>query len=176
MPPTGATEALNELGQGSNGVIIFHSLSKRSSAAGLRAGFIAGDKVVIEKYRQLVANGGVSISEPQLRVAEALYKDEKHVVKNRQFYDKNFQLSEQILKSTKPQGGFFNFIPVENDLLATKHLWKNHGVKVMPGSFMAFENNNDNPGKNYLRIALVNDADTTKKGLDRVSNGLKELV
>ena len=108
----GLTEALNELGQGSNGVIIFHSLSKRSSAAGLRAGFIAGDKVVIEKYRQLVANGGVSISEPQLRVAEALYKDEKHVVKNRQFYDKNFQLSEQILKSTKPQGGFFNFIPV----------------------------------------------------------------
>ena len=176
MPPTGATEALNELGQGSNGVIIFHSLSKRSSAAGLRAGFIAGDKVVIEKYRQLVANGGVSISEPQLRVAEALYKDEKHVVKNRQFYDKNFQLSEQILKSTKPQGGFFNFIPVENDLHATKHLWENHGVKVMPGSFMAFENNNDNPGKNYLRIALVNDADTTKKGLDRVSNGLKELV
>ena len=46
----------------------------------------------------------------------------------------------------------------------------------MPGSFMAFENNNDNPGKNHLRIALVNDADTTKKGLDRVSNGLKELV
>ena len=124
----------------------------------------------------MVANGGVSISEPQLRVAEALYKDEKHVVKNRQFYDKNFQLSEQILNSTKPQGGFFNFIPVENDLHATKHLWENHGVKVMPGSFMAFENNNDNPGKNYLRIALVNDADTTKKGLDRVSNGLKELV
>ena len=64
----------------------------------------------------------------------------------------------------------------ENDIYATKHLWENHGVKVMPGSFMAFENNNDNPGKNYLRIALVNDADTTKKGLDRVSNGLKELV
>ena len=70
-------------------------------------------------------------------------------------YDKNFQLSEKILKSTKPQGGFFNFIPVKNDLLATKHLWENHGVKVMPGSFMAFENNNDNPGKNYLRIALL---------------------
>ena len=48
-------------------------------------------------------------------------------------------------------------------------------VKVMPGSFMAFENNNDNPGKNYLRIALVNDAQHNQKGLDRVSNGLKGL-
>ena len=91
------------------GVIIFHSLSKRSSAAGLRAGFIAGDKVVIEKYRQLVANGGVSISEPQLRVAEALYKDEKHVVKNRQFYDKKFSTFRADLEIYQASRWLFQF-------------------------------------------------------------------
>ena len=73
MPPSGTVEALDKIGEGSKGVIIFHSLSKRSSAAGLRAGFIAGDKAVISKYRQLTSNGGVAISEPQLRVAQALY-------------------------------------------------------------------------------------------------------
>ena len=175
MPPSGTVEALDKIGKGSKGVIIFHSLSKRSSAAGLRAGFIAGDKEVISKYRQLTSNGGVAISEPQLRAAQALYKDDKHVEKNRGFYDVNFQLSEKILNSKIPQGGFFNFIPVNDDLIATKHLWENHGVKVMPGRFMAHTDNGINPGRNYLRIALVNDETITKKGLQKISKGLQEL-
>ena len=174
-PPIGTVEALEKIGEGSKGVIIFNSLSKRSSAAGLRAGFIAGDKEVISKYRQLTANGGVSISEPQLRVAAALYKDDEHVEKNRLFYDKNFLLSEKILGFNKPQGGFFNFIPVDDDLIATKHLWENHGVKVMPGRFMANTYDSYNPGKNYLRIALVNNANITEIGLHKISKGLQEL-
>ena len=95
--------------------------------------------------------------------------------KNRQFYDKNFLLSEKILGFKKPQGGFFNFIPVNDDLIATKHLWENHGVKVMPGRFMANSNNNYNPGENYLRIALVNDENITENGLNKISKGLQEL-
>ena len=87
----------------------------------------------------------------------------------------NFQLSEKILNSKKPQGGFFNFIPVNDDLIATKHLWENHGVKVMPGRFMAHTDNGINPGRNYLRIALVNDETITKKGLQKISKGLQEL-
>ena len=174
-PPIGTVEALEKIGEGSKGVIIFNSLSTRSSAAGLRAGFIAGDKEVISKYRQLTANGGVSISEPQLRVAAALYKDDEHVEKNRLFYDKNFLLSEKILGFNKPQGGFFNFIPVDDDLIATKHLWENHGVKVMPGRFMANTYDSYNPGKNYLRIALVNNANITEIGLHKISKGLQEL-
>ena len=174
-PPIGTVEALEKIGEGSKGVIIFNSLSKRSSAAGLRAGFIAGDKEVISKYRQLTANGGVSISEPQLRVAAALYKDDEHVEKNRLFYDKNFLLSEKILGFNKPQGGFFNFIPVDDDLIATKHLWENHGVKVMPGRFMANTYDSYNPGKNYLRIALVNNTKITEIGLHKISKGLQEL-
>ena len=175
MPPPGTVEALDKIGEGSKGVIIFHSLSKRSSAAGLRAGFIAGDKELISRYRQLTSNGGVAISEPQLRAAQALYKDDKHVEKNRGFYDVNFQLSEKILNFKKPQGGFFNFIPVNDDLIATKHLWENHGVKVMPGRYMAHTDNGINPGRNYLRIALVNDETITKKGLQKISKGLQEL-
>ena len=91
------------------------------------------------------------------------------------FYDVNFQLSEKILNFKKPQGGFFNFIPVNDDLIATKHLWENHGVKVMPGRYMAHTDNGINPGRNYLRIALVNDETITKKGLQKISKGLQEL-
>ena len=126
-------------------------------------------------YRKLTANGGVVISEPQLRVAQALYKDEEHVKKNRLYYDKNFEISEKILNIKKPQGGFFNFIPVDDDLVATKHLWTNHGIKVMPGRYMAYSNGDDNPGKNFLRIALVNNAETTDLALKKISKGLLEI-
>ena len=81
----------------------------------------------------------------------------------------------KILGFKKPQGGFFNFIPVSDDLIATRHLWENHGVKVMPGRFMANSNNNYNPGENYLRIALVNDENITENGLNKISKGLQEL-
>ena len=175
MPPIGTIEALEKIGEGSKGVIIFHSLSKRSSAAGLRAGFIAGDSNIISMYRKLVANGGVVISEPQLRVAQALYKDEEHVKNNRLYYDRNFEISEKILNIKKPQGGFFNFIPVDNDLAATKYLWENYGIKVMPGRYMAFSNRGNNPGKNYIRIALVNNAEITNLALTKISKGLLEI-
>ena len=38
--------------------MLLNSLSKRSGAAGLRAGFLVGDKQVINQYLKLVSNGG----------------------------------------------------------------------------------------------------------------------
>ena len=45
----------------------------------------------------------------------------------------------------------------------------------MPGRYMAHTDNGINPGRNYLRIALVNDETITKKGLQKISKGLQEL-
>ena len=45
-PPPGALEVCAAMGGGFDGVVVFHSLSKRSSAAGLRSGFVAGDEAV----------------------------------------------------------------------------------------------------------------------------------
>jgi len=174
-PPVGTLEAINEIGNGFNNVIIFHSLSKRSSAAGLRAGFILGDQKIIEIYRKLIANGGVTVSLPQLKAAEALYNDDHHVIKTRDYYDKNFEISKTILNTTIPDGGFFHFIKVNDDLNNAKQLWQNFGIKTMPGSFMAQETKSGNPGKGYLRLALVHNAVTTNKALSSIYSGLKEV-
>ena len=40
---------------------------------------------------------------------------------------------------------------------------------------MAYSNGDDNPGKNYLRIALVNNAETTDLALKKISKGLLEI-
>ena len=174
-PPAGTLEALEKIGEGCNGVVVFHSLSKRSSVPGLRCGFMAGDHRIIGAYNLLTSNGGVCLSFPQLKAGEALYMDDKHVQINRSYYDKNFLISKNILNHKTPSGGFFVFKRVKDDLIATKHLWKNFGVKVMPGSFMAANSINNNPGSGFLRIALVHDDSTTKKALNLVSKGLEEL-
>ncbi len=174
-PPVGSLEAINEIDDGFSNVLIFHSLSKRSSAAGLRAGFILGDENIIRMYRKLIANGGVTVSLPQLKAAEALYNDDQHVIKTRDYYDRNFEISKNFLNAPIPNGGFFHFIEVNDDINAAKHLWKNYGIKTMPGSFMAQETKEGNPGRGYLRLALVHNAEVTQKALSRVSSGLEEI-
>ncbi len=47
-------------------LIVLNSLSKRSSAAGLRAGFLCGDRRAIAAYKQIVANGGALVPTPLL--------------------------------------------------------------------------------------------------------------
>ena len=136
---------------------------------------MAGDKKIINAYNLLTANGGVCLSVPQLKTAEALYMDDRHVYLNRVFYDNNFLLSEKILEHGSPHGGFFIFKQVKDDLLAARHLWKNYGVKVMPGSFMAENSDGVNPGYGFIRIALVHKSEHTKTALRLVSKGLKEL-
>ena len=173
-PPAGTLEALEKIGEGCNGVVVFHSLSKRSSVPGLRCGFMAGDQKIIGAYNLLTSNGGVCLSIPQLKAGEALYMDDKHVQSNRNHYDKNFLISKNLLNHEIPNGGFFIFKRVKDDLKAARHLWKKFGVKVMPGSFMA-SNTDNKPGSGFLRIALVHDEFTTKKALTLVSKGLEEL-
>ena len=65
------TESLDLL----SNLVVLNSLSKRSGAAGLRAGFMVGDKTVIKQYSKLVANGGSLVPTPLLEVAADLYSD-----------------------------------------------------------------------------------------------------
>ena len=74
-PPAGALEAAASLhaedGNGSVGdplrnLVVLNSLSKRSSAAGLRAGFIIGDASVMALYLKVIANTGSLVPTPLL--------------------------------------------------------------------------------------------------------------
>ncbi|HWA47304.1 MAG TPA: aminotransferase class I/II-fold pyridoxal phosphate-dependent enzyme, partial [Dongiaceae bacterium] len=75
-PPAGCLEAARELGGSLENLIIFHSLSKRSSGAGLRSGFVAGDARLMQRQAQLINFGGVATPAPILAAATALWQDE----------------------------------------------------------------------------------------------------
>lgn len=172
-PPAGALEAAAEAGGSLEGLMVFHSLSKRSAGAGLRSGFIAGDPRLIQRIAQLVNYGGVAVPLPILAASTALWQDEAHVAINRALYNENFAVARRMLGNRlghrTPEGGFFLWLDVGDGEMAAKRLWAEAGLKVLPGSYMArTDANGQNPGERYIRVALVYDAAATAEGLERL--------
>ena len=85
--PPGGLDAAYHLGANLDNIVIFNSLSKRSNASGMRAGFLVGDRQVIDSYKLLVSNGASPIPIPIQNVAAALYDDDDHHTKACIHYD-----------------------------------------------------------------------------------------
>ena len=157
-------------------MVVLNSLSKRSGAAGLRAGFMLGDKKVITQYLKLVSNGGSLVPTPLLSVAANLYQDEAHVAEIRAYYHTNFALVERHLGISPPQGGFFLWLKVDDDVEFVKRLMAEQAVRALPGSFMGVETTDGNPGTGYVRLALVHEAKITDEALWRIAKIYKSEV
>jgi len=179
-PPAGALEACAALGEGLKNVLVFNSLSKRSSVPGLRAGFVAGDADLIAKFSKLRAHGGAVQPVPVMAGAAALWRDETHVEENRALYRAKTDDAARIFGGTfgfyRPAGGFFLWLDVGDGEAATKKLWREAGVKVLPGGYLARTDKNGlNPGHAYIRVALVHDRARTAIALERMKQTLASL-
>ena len=161
-------------------LVVLNSLSKRSNAAGLRAGFLCGDRQFIAAYKQLVANGGALVPTPLLHTAGALYRDDAHNQKIRAHYDKSFDLLSQHLDIQVPDGGFFLWLGVPDklhgdDQLMTAELYQHTGISSVPGSVMATTSQQINPGAGYIRLAIVHDHETINEAARRLAGFLSSL-
>ncbi len=181
-PPAGALQACAELGDGFANVLVFNSLSKRSSVPGLRAGFVAGDADLIAKFLKLRAHGGAVQPVPVLNAAAALWRDEAHVEDNRRLYRAKADDAARIFGNQfgfyRPAGGFFLWLDVGDGEAATKKLWSEAGVKVLPGGYLARAVGNDNranPGSPYIRVALVHNRARTEHAMLRMKQTLDSL-
>jgi succinyldiaminopimelate transaminase len=171
--PAGGLEACQALNGDYKNLLVFHSLSKRSNAPGLRSGFVAGDPSLINKFKVLRNYGGAPIPTPLLAASAALWRDEVHVLKNRALYRKKFDCADKILANQfgyyRPAGGFYLWLNVKDGEVATKKLWKHAGVRVIPGAYLArADKSGRNPGQPYIRIALVQKPQFIKEALTRV--------
>ena len=180
-PPPGGLQACTHLGPGFNRVVVFNSLSKRSSVPGLRSGLIAGDLNILKKMRLLRTYGGGTVPIPILAASAALLWDEKHVEANRALYRKKFDVAEEIFGNQfgfyRPEGGFFLWLDVGTiggGEAVTKKLWSEAGVKVLPGAYLSRpDESGETPGTRYIRAALVHDVETTKVALRRLVDTLR---
>ncbi|MDI9408873.1 MAG: aminotransferase class I/II-fold pyridoxal phosphate-dependent enzyme [Candidatus Pacebacteria bacterium] len=207
--PVGALQACVELARefptefGHNplaNVVVFHSLSKRSSAPGLRSGFAAGDAAVIAKLLQVLEFGGTASPLPIMAAATALWQDEQHVKEIRESYRRNFTLAEEIIggryRNYKPAGGFFLWLEVGDGEAKTKKLWQEGHVRVLPGRFLSAPLTDfsrpagqagldssggktvgyKTPGDDFIRVALVHPPEVTALALRRLVAVLDGLV
>jgi aspartate/methionine/tyrosine aminotransferase len=157
-------------------VVVFHSLSKRSSVPGLRVGFCAGDRRFLAAFLELRNVAAPQIPETLQQVAAAAYEDEKHVDENRALYKAKFDLADQIIGDRygykRPAGGFFLWLDVSaqgGSEAVTKKLWREAGVRVVPGKYLARDQaDGSNPGADYIRVAMVQDKQLTAEALHRL--------
>jgi aspartate/methionine/tyrosine aminotransferase len=157
-------------------VVAFQSLSKRSNLPGMRVGFAAGDKRFLGMFHELRNVAAPQVPVPLQHVAVAAYGDEAHVEENRRLYRIKFDLADQILASrygySRPAGGFCVWLDVSargGDEAATITLYRDAGVRVIPGSYLARRQpDGSNPGTGYIRLALVADSETTAEALHRL--------
>ena len=168
-PPPGILEVAAEIGADPERVFTFHSLSKRSNLPGLRSGFVAGGPKGIAQIRKLRAFAGAPLPLPIQRVSEAVWNDEAHVTASRALYQQKFSLADEIFRGLQgfqlPEGGFFLWLPVEDGEQAALKLWRETGVRVLPGAYLSRDVGNQNPGKPYIRVALVAAKDDVQRGL-----------
>ncbi len=177
-PPTGALEVAADLAADAGGgdlsqLLIFHSLSKRSSAAGLRCGFAVGDDRLIDALDATLRVGGAGVALPVLGAGAALWQDDAHVEANRARYRANFDAADRALAHTgtqvRPEAGFFLWLDVGDGEAAAKRLWREAGLRVLPGAYMGVPDaDGNNPGAPYIRVALVYEPEATEAALKRL--------
>jgi aspartate/methionine/tyrosine aminotransferase len=99
-----------------------------------------------------------------------------HVEASRALYREKFEAAQDILQHVLPfeipAAAFFLWLNMEQiggGEAAVKTFWKECGVKVLPGAYLAqTDSSGSNPGTDYIRIALVEDLARTREALQRL--------
>lgn len=186
-PPPSALAVAQEMGADPDRVLVFHSLSKRSNLPGLRSGFVAGGTESIRRIRQLRAYAGAPLPLPIQAASARVWSDEAHVEVSRARYRDKYAMADRILGDVPdyqgPEGGFFLWLPVEDGEAAALKAWTETGVRVLPGAYLsqdtqpsspdgAGQGKAGNPGKGYIRVAMVAPEDEMAGGLTRLRDCL----
>jgi aspartate/methionine/tyrosine aminotransferase len=154
-------------------VLVINSISKRSSAPGLRSGFIAGDAEILKGYAQYRTYVGCASPLPLQAAAAMAWGDDEHVQVARDVYAQNFKAAQEILGIETSDATFYVWLKVGDALEFTQRLYRDYNVKVLPGEFLAREDNTgENPGIGYIRIALVEETFKTIEALNRLKEAL----
>ncbi|MDP1548682.1 MAG: succinyldiaminopimelate transaminase [Nitrosomonas sp.] len=180
-PPLGALDAAQRLGRsGFPRLVVFNSLSKRSNVPGLRSGYVAGDAALLEKFLLYRTYHGSAMNPAAQAASAAAWSDEAHVVENRRLYAQKFSSSIALLSDAMtvqmPDAGFYLWIktPV-SDAEFTKRLYQDYNVTVLPGSYLARDAHGMNPGKDYVRIALVASPQECIEAMNRIKRLVIQL-
>jgi len=174
--PVGAIQIAQEMDADPDRVVIFHSLSKRSNLPGLRSGFVASGARTIGALKQLRNYAGAPLPLPLQMAAAAVWQDETHVEVSRGQYRRKFEIADAVFAGIQgcgaPEAGFFLWLPVDDGEAAAVRLWRETGVRVLPGAYLARDVGGLNPGHGYIRAAMVAPEQEMQRGLEQLRDCL----
>lgn len=150
-------------------ILAINSISKRSSAPGLRSGYIAGDASILKGYGEYRTYVGCAIPLPLQKAAALAWEDGEHAEAIRSKYAQNLKLAQEILGIPVEPWSFYAWLFVGDDIAFTQKLYQEEGVVVLPGSFLGRQG----AGQGYVRLALVHEPSTLQNALLKVVSCLK---
>ncbi len=180
-PPQGLLQAAVANGDtGYQRSLAFYSLSKRSNSPGLRSGFVAGDASIIFQFLKYRTYHGCAMPISAQLASAAAWADETHVQANRTRYQQSFNFAiEEIAKEIvieQPQAGFYLWLPTPiDDEQFALGLYSQQNVTVLPGKYLARSVNNQNPGADRVRIALVATPEECQTAAQRITTYIKSI-
>ena len=173
-PPLGGLEAAQRLGRSDfRRLVTFSSLSKRSNVPGMRSGFVAGDADILAKFLLYRTYHGCAMNPAVQAASAAAWCDEQHVAENRRLYREKFEKTLAILSPVTevgmPEAAFYLWLrtPIADTEFA-KQLFEQYNVTVVPGSYLAREAQGINPGRNFIRVALVAPVEECLEAIQRL--------
>ena len=180
-PPLGALEVAARLGRENfPRLVVFGSLSKRSNVPGMRSGFVAGNAAILERFLLYRTYHGCAMSPPYHAASIAAWRDEAHVTENRRLYREKFAAVLQRLQGTlavaMPEAAFYLWVKTPiSDTEFAQRLYRDYNVLVLPGSYLAREAHGVNPGRNFVRIALVAPLAECLEAAERIAALMRQL-
>jgi len=173
-PPLGALQAANKLNRDYSRLIVFSSLSKRSNVPGMRSGFVAGDAGIIANFLLYRTYHGSAMNPTVQAASITAWNDESHVIENRRLYTEKFNTIVPMLKEVwpaieMPDAAFYLWVQTEqDDIKLALQLKRDLNITVLPGSLLAREAHGINPGKGFIRMALVATLDECVEAAQRI--------
>jgi acetylornithine aminotransferase len=153
---------------GSDNVIAFHTLSKRSAMTGFRTGFMAGDSRLIEALRRYRPNIGASTPDFIQKAAIVAWDDDAHPQAQRKRYAAKRDICLEAFRRygwsvEASEASFYLWFkaPGGDDVAFVEQMMK-RGVVALPGSFLG------EAGQGYVRWALVPTVDECREGVERL--------
>jgi len=180
-PPVGLLQSAYALGNTAfKRCVVFHSLSKRSNAPGLRSGFVAGDTDILQAYFQYRTYHGCAMPLPTQYASIRAWQDEQHVQENRRLYREKFTAFIEILSDVctinKPAASFYIWLKTPiTDTEFAQQLFAQYNITVLPGSYLSRDFAELNPGQNHVRIALVAPLEDCIEAAQRIKLFLNSL-
>jgi N-succinyldiaminopimelate aminotransferase len=181
-PPVGLLQAAAALGRDDyRRCVVFHSLSKRSNAPGLRSGFVAGDAQILERFLRYRTYHGCAMPVQHQQASIAAWRDEAHVRENRTLYRKKFDavlaILQPVLDVRRPEAGFYLWarVPGGDDEAFARGLFEHQHVTVLPGSYLSRTVEGENPGAGHVRMALVATPEECIEAAERIRAYIESL-